>query len=98
MDFLQKLGRRLLEIAPTRVVLLTAGDDTSGVFVIVLGTDSRLDLNAAGREIAEILGGRGGGTKGIFQGKASKLSARDQALEQLRQRLPAWVAPIRRAP
>jgi len=61
MDFLQKLGRRLLEIAPTRVVLLTAGDDTSGVFVIVLGTDSRLDLNAAGREIAEILGGRGSG-------------------------------------
>jgi hypothetical protein len=43
-----------------------------------------IDLPAAGRRVAEILSGRGGGAGRMFQGKAGALSRRDQALAHLR--------------
>ena len=41
------------------------------------------DVQAAGREVAAILEGRGGGSGRLFQGKASRLSAREDALARL---------------
>ena len=56
-------------------------------FVLVAGTGVALDVQAAGREIAEAMGGRGGGSGRTFQGKVSSLAAREAALARLLTRL-----------
>jgi alanyl-tRNA synthetase len=86
MDFLQRLGRRLVEIAPAKAVLLTAGEGREGFFVVVAGPEASIDLAEVAPEIAERLEGRGGGARGVFQGKASNLTARDEAAAHLRTR------------
>jgi len=78
--FLVELGRRLAEHAPDRAALLTAGEDPNGVFVVVAGPSSGLDLAALGARVAEVLGGRGGGRPPLYQGKATRLAARAAAL------------------
>jgi alanyl-tRNA synthetase len=40
-------------------------------------------VQATGRELAEAMGGRGGGSGRIFQGKATSLTGRQAALERL---------------
>ena len=79
--FLQRMARRLTGSAKT--VLLTGGGGEHGPFVVVAGEALPLDVQAAGREVAAILGGRGGGSGRTFQGKAGALSARDAALARL---------------
>jgi len=37
-------------------------------------------VTAVGAEVATLLGGRGGGRKGRFQGKVTRLDKRDEAL------------------
>jgi len=87
MEFLQKLGRRLVEIAPAKAVLLTAGEGREGFFVVAAGPEAPIDLAEVAPEIADLLEGRGGGARGVFQGKASNLSAREEAAAGLRARL-----------
>jgi alanyl-tRNA synthetase len=79
--FLQRVARRLS--GSEKVAFLTAGSGEQRFFVIVAGESLRLDVQAAGREVAAILGGRGGGSGQLFQGKAPTLSARDAALSRL---------------
>lgn len=81
--FLQEVGKRLAGIAPERVALLTAGVGDDGSFLVVAPEGSWLDLGTAGPEVAAILGGRGGGRAPFFQGRATKLSARGDAVEAL---------------
>jgi alanyl-tRNA synthetase len=83
LPFLQRVAREMARLAPERVALLTAGDEGQGAFVLCAGERATIDLAAAGRGVAEILGGRGGGSGRIFQGKAAALSRRTEAL--------AWV-------
>jgi len=80
--FLQRVAKELVRLAPERVALLTAGDEGQGAFVLCAGERARLELATAGRGVAEILGGRGGGSGRIFQGKAP-LSRRVEALAWL---------------
>jgi alanyl-tRNA synthetase len=87
MEYLQRLGRRLVEVATSGAALLTAGAGGEGFFVVAAGSDAPIDLAEVGRDIAELLGGRGGGAKGVYQGKASNLSARDRAIDLLRLRV-----------
>ena len=82
LAFLQRVARELVRLAPERVALLTAGDEGQGAFVLCAGERARLELATAGRGVAEILGGRGGGSGRIFQGKAP-LSRRVEALAWL---------------
>jgi alanyl-tRNA synthetase len=84
LPFLQRVAREFARLAPDRVVLLTAGDEGQGAFVLCAGERASIDLTAAGRQVAEILGGRGGGSGRIFQGKAGTLSRRAEALARLR--------------
>jgi Ser-tRNA(Ala) deacylase AlaX len=86
MEFLQKLGRRLIELAPGKVALLTAGSGRDGVFVVAAGDQATVEVAEIGFEVAALLEGRGGGTRGIFQGKASALSHRERAAALLRDR------------
>ena len=84
LPFLQRVAREFARLAPDRVALLTAGAEDQGAFVLCAGDGVSIDLTAAGRQIAEILGGRGGGSGRIFQGKAGVLSRRAEALARLR--------------
>ena len=89
MDFLQKLGRRLVEVAPDKVALLTAGSGGEGFFVVAAGSQTGLDLATVGPEVAVLLEGRGGGARNTFQGKATGLANRNVGMEFLRNRAQA---------
>ena len=71
------------EAAPERKALLTSKNKDGGIFVVVAGETSGLQLEETGPRIAAILGGRGGGRGTIFQGKTSSLENRDEALRIL---------------
>jgi alanyl-tRNA synthetase len=79
--FLQRVVRRLA--APDKAVLLTASAVEGGFFVLAAGESVSLDVQAAGRQLAELLGGRGGGSGRTFQGKVPSLAARERALARL---------------
>ncbi len=79
MPFLQRVAREVNRLAPDRVVLLTSGEGEEGTFVVAAGERATLDVASAGRKVAELLGGRGGGSVRVFQGKAARLSRRDEA-------------------
>ncbi len=82
--FLQQVARSLLEQAPAKAALLTATRDASSFFLVAAGAESPLDAAETGARIAETLGGRGGGSGGIHQGKAGSLERRDAAVQMLR--------------
>ncbi len=82
--FLQALGRRLVESAPTKAALLTASDGDRSFFAVAVGEEVHFDVQTAGREVAAILAGRGGGAGRVFQGKAGSLVERDAAVARLR--------------
>lgn len=84
LPFLQRVAKEFARLRPDRLVLLTAGDGEQGAFLLCAGESVTIDLPAAGRKVAEILSGRGGGAGRIFQGKAAALSRRADALAQLR--------------
>ncbi len=82
--FLQALARRLVEGAPAKAALLTASDGGRSLFAVAVGEEVRLDVQAAGREVAALLAGRGGGAGRAFQGKAGSLAEREGAVARLR--------------
>jgi alanyl-tRNA synthetase len=84
LPFLQRVAKECARLAPDRVIFLTAGEGEPGAFLLAAGEHARVDLAAAGRTVAELLGGRGGGSGRVFQGKATQLSRRDEALSHLR--------------
>jgi Ser-tRNA(Ala) deacylase AlaX len=84
MAFLQKLARGILGLDPAKVVFLTAETGGQGLFLLSAGEGSALDVAAAGKALAAILGAKGGGAGKTFQGKAPSLAARAEALAQLR--------------
>jgi alanyl-tRNA synthetase len=86
MSFLHNVARRLRVEAPDKSALLTAGAGAGAVFVVVVGEDTSVDLAAVGQQVADLLGGRGGGRHGIYQGKAGTFKRRAAALEFLRQK------------
>ena len=85
--FLQKIARRFAESADSRIALLTAASDQGSFFVLAAGEACPLDVSVAGPEVAEILGGRGGGSGQFFQGKAGSLEERAAALTLLQDQL-----------
>ena len=87
MAFLLALGKALLATRPEAVALFAAGPPSAGVFVLVAGEASGIDLAAAGAAAAGILGGRGGGRAPFWQGKATALDRLDEAAASLQRRL-----------
>jgi alanyl-tRNA synthetase len=83
LPFLQRVARELARLAPDRIALLTVGEGDQGAFVLCAGEGASIDLTAAGRKVAEILVGRGGGSGRIFQGKATMLTRRADAVDYL---------------
>jgi alanyl-tRNA synthetase len=87
MAFVQTVARRFSEKAAGRAALLTATKDGQHVFALVAG-EGFGDAQALGREIAALLGDRGGGSGRVFQGRAPDLSARAAALARLGGQVP----------
>ncbi len=85
LPFLQRVARETARLAPDRVLLLTAGEEERGVFLLSAGEGAGLDATTVGPRVAELLGGRGGGSGRIFQGKAGRLSSRGEAVTLLRE-------------
>jgi len=87
LPFLQRVAREVGRLAPDRVVLLTAGERDAGAFLLGAGERAALDVPAVGTKIAELLGGRGGGSGRIFQGRATRLARRAEAVRLLERSL-----------
>eukprot|EP00658_Telonema_sp_P-2_P061791 TRINITY_DN5045_c0_g1_i3.p1 TRINITY_DN5045_c0_g1~~TRINITY_DN5045_c0_g1_i3.p1 ORF type:complete len:434 (+),score=98.15 TRINITY_DN5045_c0_g1_i3:197-1498(+) len=79
MDRLCSLASVLADKAPEALFVLTAGEGKDGVFV--LSGPAEL-VNQVGKTVAEMLGGRGGGRNGRFQGKGSGMCP--AAMEEVR--------------
>ena len=84
--FLTRVGKRFSSVPAPGVVLLTCAKDGSEAFLLAGGGASPADVRALGAVVAEALGGRGGGSGKLFQGKGS-LARRGDALALLRERL-----------
>ena len=83
--FLHSLSKEFLKAAPAKAGLFAATDGPEAFFVLAAGDALSLDVQAAGREVAALLGGKGGGSGRLFQGKAASLDAFDAALSRLRE-------------
>ncbi len=83
LPFLQEIGKALLERTPERIALLTVGSGIDGAFLLVASETSGLDLGSVGPKICTILDGRGGGRAPFFQGKATAIGKRGNAVERL---------------
>jgi Ser-tRNA(Ala) deacylase AlaX len=84
LPFLQQVGRALAAAAPAKTALLTADGDSGACFVVAAGAAAGVDVLALGREVAAALGGRGGGSGRLAQGRAPSLAGRAEALRRLR--------------
>ncbi|MEM6794741.1 MAG: alanyl-tRNA editing protein [Acidobacteriota bacterium] len=85
LGFLGSLGRGLCTEESRQVALLTGTDAAKGskLLLIAAGGAAGLDAQALGRQAAEILGGRGGGSGRIFQGKVASLERRGEVVVAL---------------
>lgn len=83
MGLLQQIGRRFNDASHPGLALLTARGEDGCFFVVAVGGASEADAQAAGGAAAEALGGRGGGSGKLFQGKVPSLSGRTAAREAL---------------
>ncbi len=86
LAFLQRVGKRFTALPGTGVALLTGVKDGVEAFLLAAGGASAADVRVLGTAVAEALGGRGGGSGKLFQGKGA-LASRDEALAVLRKRL-----------
>jgi alanyl-tRNA synthetase len=73
-DFLQRLARHLTAAAPLKTVLLASTDGEEHLFALGLGNKVDEDVQRIGKEVVALLGGRGGGSGRVFQGKAPSLA------------------------
>ncbi len=86
LRFLQVVGREAIRLAPEKVVFLTCGREEKAAFVLAAAAGSGVSVAEIGPEVAELLGGRGGGSGVMFQGKARSLDARPDVLALLGRR------------
>lgn len=81
--FLARVGRRFAAGAGPRLAFLTATGPKGGAFLLAKTSSCPTDLKALGPEIANLLGGKGGGAGQTFQGQAPSLANRAAALARL---------------
>jgi alanyl-tRNA synthetase len=82
--FLNTLSKDFLSAAPSKAGLFVATTGGQTFFLLAAGAEAPLDVQAAGREVAALLGGKGGGSGRLFQGKAGSLDALPAVLARLR--------------
>ncbi len=80
MGFLSNIARNLAKDSQACAALLTAGAEHAGVYIIVVPEDFQDRALSLVDEITTIIGGRGGGRNRLFQGKATLLQHRNEAI------------------
>ena len=88
LAFLQRVGKRFTALPAVGIAFLTGARDGAEAFLVAAGGTSSADVRALGAAVAEAVGGRGGGSGKLYQGKGS-LAGRERALAVLRERLGA---------
>jgi misacylated tRNA(Ala) deacylase len=84
-EFMNTLGN---ELAPKGVfVFVTVGGKKGAGQFLLAGSDE--DVATLGPKVADFLGGKGGGRKGRYQGKAGRMENCKQALDFVRDTLAA---------
>jgi len=81
MEFLRSIAVNARKQRPDITALLTAGE-ANGLFLLV-GPEECIE--AAGPTVARLLEGRGGGSRGLFQGKCARLDRVSDALGAIRE-------------
>ena len=81
--FLQSVARQMTSHGTSRPGLLTTTNDSGAFFLLYHGGNSDIDLVTIGNHVATLLEGRGGGSAGLFQGKAGSLQKRKEAISIL---------------
>ena len=84
-DFLQRLARQLAALAPGKAVLVTASAEGQHVFAIGFGERLAVDAPKVAKEIIAAIGGRGGGSGRVFQGKAPSWDGLAKGVELIEQ-------------
>ena len=86
LPFLQRIARQVVSRDPSRVLFLTSSvaGPREGMFLVAAGSDSGVSLQKVGQKVAAVLAGRGGGQPPVFQGKATRLDRREEALAEIR--------------
>lgn len=82
-SFLSRVARTLSLTAKEKAAFLTTRNAAGVLFLVVAGDEMPADVPAMGRAAAEGLGGRGGGSGRLFQGKAPDLDGREAALKRI---------------
>ncbi len=80
---LRRVAQGITSRAPGKVALLVAPGEGGSPFVLAVGAESGVDAATVGARVAEILGGRGGGSGSIFQGKVPSLDRLDETRDCL---------------
>ena len=81
--FLQSVARQMTSQGTSRPGLLTCTNDSGEFFLLYHAGNSDIDLVTIGNHVATLLEGRGGGSAGLFQGKAGSLQKRKEAISIL---------------
>ncbi len=84
IGILRPIAEALRREAGSRLALVTAEEGSGGRFALVAGEDFPGELGEIGVEVSTGLEGRGGGSRGIFQGKYSTLKRRAEVVVYLR--------------
>lgn len=79
MDFARAIANAARKARPDLTLLVTGG--TTDGFFLLAGPEEL--VSAVGPEVAALLGGKGGGGKGMFHGKAGDLARRGGAVAWL---------------
>jgi alanyl-tRNA synthetase len=82
--FLQRVARQLADARPDLTAVLTASSGEHAFFALVFAEAAATRASALGKQLAETLSGRGGGSGRCFQGKAGSLANRASAIAALR--------------
>lgn len=82
---LARIARAIVAQAPEKVAFLTAASGKTNLIVLAAGEQCSLDIPAVGRQVLEVIGGRGGGSGRLVQGTFTHPSSRTRAVELLLQ-------------
>jgi len=91
--YLQLVARAFAPLGDGRVGVLTADGAKGPCFLVVAAEAFAGDVQSVGRAVADALGGRGGGSGAIFQGRAESLASRTEALDRVRAIVEKGQAP-----
>ncbi len=83
----QATARAFVPLAGRRVGVFTCDTPKGPFLVVAAGEDFRGDVQALGARISGELGGGGGGSGSVFQGRAGSLDALDSVLETVERTL-----------